>query len=502
MQRKYFQPIAYIIVFLLGAIHLSSCKKDLGNYAYNEINEAEIVDLDTLYTINSDEHFKANPKINFTKDKNPDTANYRYEWYKGIDVGYGGMAPELLSSKLSIDTLLDMGLGKYEMYFRVTDKKSGVYFQKNFRLAIINKAYEGWLLLSDINGGSRVDMVSIYNKVFKSYKNILDTMKSDLIPSGKPVAIGTCRTNASGSGSFVNYVVTNTDGKVFGFNDMKNVPNEALSVLIPESTGFDYSNTNMTFAPLLDCISVNNNIYLRNSFRYKDLINKTESGVKFQASSYFASSVEYYEPIIILFNEDTKALYRYPGTGTASFPLTITELAGKTDDLAYMTYSMYNGGEVFAIFKDKLNRKMFLARFGLNGKLSYYNEITGTDIYQAEQFAISPAFGYIFYTVGNKVYEYDTSLKSSISMLELQGEKISMIKFHRFLLRSLPQLSVNVPGYLDLEKQLIVASYKEDQPATTGKLSLYEVPPINGKLILKNSFEGFGKIVDVTYKER
>jgi hypothetical protein len=90
-------------------------------------------------------------------------------------------------------------------------------------------------------------------------------------------------------------------------------------------------------------------------------------------------------------------------------------------DLAYMEeVGAYNGGEAFAVLKKATTASYYLARiaFGRSSSptyaLNYYDQITATDFDKAELFAVNPDYGYLFYSVGSKVYEYDMGLKKIV----------------------------------------------------------------------------------------
>ncbi len=52
-------------------------------------------------------------------------------------------------------------------------------------------------------------------------------------------------------------------------------------------------------------------------------------------------------------------------------------------------------------------------------------------------------------------------------------------------------------------RKLIVTSYDPAQPeGSNGKFELFTVPAVNGDLELLESYTGFGKIVDVSFRER
>ena len=163
-------------------------------------------------------------------------------------------------------------------------------------------------------------------------------------------------------------------------------------------------------------------------------------------------------------------------------------------DMVYMKWVRFNGGEVFSILKDPNSAKLYLARFRSSDNLqSYFDEIAATDFAKAEFYAVSPDLGYIFYSVGGKVYEYDMSARQTKMMLDLGAKRVTLLKFYEFASSS---------KYPDLNK-LMVACYDPAKPeGENGSLSRYDVPPVMGDLVLFDTYTGFGKVQSINYRER
>jgi hypothetical protein len=127
----------------------------------------------------------------------------------------------------------------------------------------------------------------------------------------------------------------------------------------------------------------------------------------------------------------------------------------------------------------------------------YNQPITAPGFDQATKFAISPDRGYLFYSVGGKVYEYDLALKTAKLMLDKGADEITCLAFQRFFFRTL------YTNYDEWCKLLSVGSFAASgSPATGGTLEHYYVPQVNGALELKNKWTGFGKITSIAYRER
>lgn len=168
-----------------------------------------------------------------------------------------------------------------------------------------------------------------------------------------------------------------------------------------------------------------------------------------------------------------------------------------------MEHVPYDGGEVFAVLKDKNSNKKFLARFKLDGKQVYYGEIKGDGIEQADMFAVHPELGYLFYASGSSIYQFDSTLGETFFMHDYQGREISAIKFQAFFhVRAVNFDNANTPMYNDYAKRLLVGSYVKGDAEKSGQFDLFEVPEINGRIKLKTSYTGLGKISKIAYRER
>lgn len=119
---------------------------------------------------------------------------------------------------------------------------------------------------------------------------------------------------------------------------------------------------------------------------------------------------------------------------------------------------------------------------------------------QAEQFEVNNDFGYVFYNVGSKLYEYDFNLKLNKEMADYGSRKISLLKF-QYVKVGDPK-SNSYKRYVDITKRLVVCSYDDGNLNNSGAMDVYSIPPVNGQLIKEESFAGMGKIVSITYRFR
>ena len=182
----------------------------------------------------------------------------------------------------------------------------------------------------------------------------------------------------------------------------------------------------------------------------------------------------------------------------------------------YMTGTLHdNDGMIFAILRDNADKYwMYGMKAGSFSALSQdkdsYFQIEAPDIEKATAFAIHPTSYYLFYVVGNQIHQLDmTSRRHRVLPItfpdgklktELSGEKITMIKFNMFILGD----ASKPVGIKDMQSCLIVGSENE---TTSGELGghvrMLSIPTsLDQPAEVYRSYEGFGKVVDVVYRER
>lgn len=500
-----------LILLFLTILVLSACKKDLGNYDYKEINSLEEVSgLPPVVNVLFGDNIKIEPKLKFSLDETVDEADYTFEWsYIGSN-GLGGSKLFSLAKTKNLDLKMTLPSGSYTAYYFVRDNASQVKFQQKFTLRVVNEFNEGWIMMTEANNKARVDM--LYLDAEGDFDLVLDLLErtgSGLELEGKPVMTYTYSTGLLLGPDALSYgLYLGTDKRTTKVepNNFKWTPTMDLTYEMfgQVPTGF--------YADVIQQRSGGSSYMIGQGdvFFYNRALNTYYSApisyVSSEEKAFKAAPFVGGDPAIIsnahaiFYDVDNKRFVKHVGTNASCTVLPdpsadkmlFSFKTGK--DLEFMRWVPFNGGEIFAILKDPTSLKPYLARFNsASSDQTYYSEITGTDIQEAELYAVSPEFGYLFYVVGSKVYEYDMVYKTSKLMLDLGSKRVSYLNFYQFKGKS---------KYKDDNKLMVGAYDPSRSDGTEGSLDIYTVPGINGDLVLDKSFSGFGRIKSLTYRER
>ncbi|MFH6934777.1 PKD-like family lipoprotein [Flavobacterium sp. FlaQc-30] len=487
---------------LLALLFLSvSCSDDIGNYNYKNINEIKATGIEKTYTVYSGDHLKIIPNLNPTLDDGNDPNRYTYEW-SAVDplIINPLLAKTVIAKTKNLDIDLKLAPAKYTIYYFVKDNATGVTWQQEpFTLTVISSIYEGWLALGDVDGKARLDMVSILPNVAepKIITDVLEKSGSDLKLSGKAVNVYCFKNPLLTTLMYGIYVTASESGTSridqdsFGWTPTQNIAYEMVDGSIPRNFGVDF---------MKSALQSENFLYSKGNIYY--FLRPMQIGYSLPQNKVDIETKPFYAaPFIaenggstgspVFYDRDGHRFLRYicvsgicskmpqaVGTGT------ILDWSNTNSDLVYMTTTPFNGYENFAVLKNISTGKYNLLRFNMGFVQTYYKEILNApDFDKATHFAVSPDSGYLFYTVGSKLYEYDNGTQSAKLMLDKGAEEITYIGFH-----------ANSKTFAN---KLVVGSY-----STTGTLELYTVPPVNGALVLTNSYTGLCKIVDVAFRAR
>jgi len=494
-------------IYGLFVVCLSSCYKDLGNYTYHDINEISFTGIDTIngYTMLLGDSLKVSPSLVMTKDNSPSSDNYSYEWSFHLTRSPGVTYDSIISTDKNLKTKIMFTPGNYYLQYKVTDKKTGVPFHVRTNVLVSTPIYEGYMVLNNVNGRSRLDMLS-YNKtanVFTQYTDVLARVGSKVPMESEPYQV-LCmyytRTRFVSVKYYGIFLLTasgtnRVNEETFGYDPSYNIRNLMVGD-VPANFGAQYLTGEITngMSPLFYMYS-NGHIYCYtavngSAFKYLPLNIYPASSIPFNVSPYVATDGNR----AVLYNTDKRNFVTaadYNSVSVTDVPAGLNYPAGL--DLIYMERNY--SSNTYAILKNPSTSKYYLLRFVIGQEQNYYQEITGTDFANASHYTISPDLGYLFYSVGGKLYEYDLSLKISKLMFDKGQEQITFLAFQQFFNRT--------GIYSNWAKLLTVGSYNPSGTVgSNGTLELYSVPPVNGQIVQTNKWAGLGKVVSVSYRER
>ncbi|GAA4298773.1 PKD-like family lipoprotein [Aestuariibaculum suncheonense] len=490
-------------IVLVFVFVFSACMDDEGNYDYIDVNSVTIEGLPSNYEALQLGYFNIVPELSFSEDEN-EQGQYSYKWeaVKSKNVLNGDQVYEL-SNERDLLERVTLAPGEYDLYYTVKDLKTGLEVFKSFKLNVVTGFSEGWLLLSDTSTGPRLDMVSKVAGEFNPIYNVLDGSGLEL--SGTPKFVYTYPYLPNFYGIYVSTSGNGTvklDPDTFEWKSTYNIAHEFV-ISQPENLEADAvmgSTGNWGYA------NVNGDLYhfYRPQRKYFGVKVNHINNDYFKASPIMCMELAY--GYGMFYDDTNKRFVRneqssgkttvMPNPASANMKFDYT--TGK--DLVFMVNNNFGNtwyGSVFAILNDPSDNKYYMAHFvSWSGQQKYYEEIVAPDFDQATSYAVSPNYGYLFYAVGGKVYQYDLYSKQTKPMVDLGSEQISLLKFEPFF----NWFSADNTA---LSKKLVVCSYDPaGEEGSNGAMRLYYVPEINGQIELEQTYTGFGKIKSIAYRER
>lgn len=497
-------------LFLLTGLTLS-CRKDLGNYSYHDINNTEITNIEASYNSLAGQALVIKPTLKFSIDGTNDTTKYKYEWFvladsSGYTVKKGIGKYRDLSWQVSLPSLNR----RYEAFYQVTEKSTGLSWRKTFDLWVNTNISDGWLVLSDVNDKSRLDF---YNYIaaddsFQYYTDILTTM-TKLSLKGKPKLLYFCNRRDPFSNLIARSIFVGTDQESFIVNTGSNNFNTYVTLASVINGYFPppyYAEKVINQGSYLNyLLDSQGQLLFENATQTASFgvrVNRLSNGELIRISPHFSAKWGGTGAYGLMYDVDKKRFLEHKGISTASaVPTTASTLFDPGNmgmELLYMEASSALGGQTFAILKNGAG-KVFLARIVCDASsfnpVAFDEVTTAPELAGASQFAIDPVEGYVMYLVGAKVYRFNPFDKSNSMVLDLGSKKVSLMKYQKMVYNP-----SNV-RYAEYAKKLLICTYDEANPSASGKIELFNVPNLNGALTPYKTFDGFGKIVAVSYRE-
>jgi hypothetical protein len=518
------RKILFPILASLAVLSFSACYKDIGNYSYHSINEVSFQNIDTIkgYSAYFGDTLTISPTV--VSSANDTSENdYTYEWSFRLGVAQTATNPlrdSVVSTQRALAVKIALTPGNYTLQYRVTDKKTGVQFHAMTNLLVTTQVYEGFLVMNDVNGAARLDMLS-YNStsnVFTQYTDVLQKMGSTVPMQGQPYQVlcmlytrSNITTQDYGIFLLTSGSTNRVDQETFAWDPTYNIRylmvGDVPQTFTAQQLTGQYNGTNST--PTIFMYGSDGNLYSYSTsagyaFRYAPLNTYTASGTPFKTTPYVATDGN----MAVFYDAGNRNFVTVANPSAPVASLVNPTLNYPTGyDLVWMNCNYYpEGGQVkttYAILKDPATSRYYMLTFVLGAAQSYFQQIMDPNIAGAANFTVSPTFGYLFYNIGSKVYEYDLSLQQTFLMLDKGNAQVSYLSFlHIYDRYGLAQTTKNA-NYFNWSTLLTVGSYDPSgTPGTNGTLEQYTVAPVNGQIVQAAKWTGFGKIVSVGYRSR
>ncbi|MGN1264204.1 MAG: PKD-like family lipoprotein [Muribaculaceae bacterium] len=518
----------------------TSCTDDKGNYTYEE-RAVVTIDMPTSVTVLANaEYIDLKPVITSSiegeiTNENP---NFSFSFkYKNSD----GKWVELNEKGTKdIYLLATLGIGNHVCWYSVTDNRTGVRYSAVVDVKVVVSTSEGWMVLCNDGDDNRVrlDMISCL-----TIDRLMPVYDIDLCTDIEPLH------NARSLGTFYNVRGTIGDKIVLMSEDNAFLLNNTYLTI----NGYAYELKTSHFVSLPDdhivtfravpcsnfitadaviAVSLEGNAFVWNPWdtgggAFEDPINTSERAkdpeyrvAPFVGTSATRSTALAGYGAALLFDIDNHRFVGWDGDRVAAMKQTLYPLTDPADklfsfntgnmDLLAMGGTAFSNGAVYCFMQDGSKRHIYSINasdktFKQEG---CWNNVNKPDFDKATKFAAHSQYQTIYYAYKNKVYAYNLGSGACVLALELPAnEEVTLIKFCTYdnpggigtLTKKMDEETA--AKFVARQYNLVVGSY--DGSAQDGKVRFYKTmsPGTTLKLEEGCEFSGFGKVVDVAYKE-
>lgn len=514
-----------LFLWIAGLILIASaCFDDKGNYDYSSVNGLTIEVPEEIAVLANADTIKVFPKVisELEGEILPNNPNYTYKYWKARVISSSSEEGlSVLDSSFSRNLIIPAKLvpGKYKCWLEVTDQRTQVTTSTEFALTVSSVTTEGWMVLCDEGEDNRVRLDMIARISEERSVQTFDILANYLPDLHQAYSLNFF-VDKYGIDDFI-YLLTGSG--------CYQLEPEYLTSGPEYSIDYEFARQDERRIPL--CMGI--------SYGYRLIVDEQRDGYamentsgaiyelpvnreqvdgekRFRLAPYVATDRKVSGnrcTSAVLYDSDNKRFMQWTEDFLdVCFPIPDPENAlfsyttGK--ELVYMEPTLNSNTMVYAILKDDAGKYYlcgFSMTFSWSGtvyKQQYFAEINATDFSRATAMAFHSKLPYLFYAVGNQLYQYDIYQKKTFPMFSLESENITLLKFNLF---AKDYWYSNRPAdFLDIPNRLIIGT--EDQRIENdnkGVLRFYKVPPLNEiPTLIGEPYRGFGKIRDVIYRER
>lgn len=533
-------------LLLFASCFLASCVNDDGSYDYTELAEITIEGIPELTEVLGHvENIKLSPRFISSVDGEikPGDSNYTVQYRIGHK-GMGSMAVDSVAQKalawlditpksgFDIDYPADFSTGAYLLWVTITDNRNGAVTSKQYQINVGSTTYEGWLVLCNEGAEERVrlDMIS----KISSTKTVVAKDLAQGLPTLHHATSFIVWTQDASPGDQA-YIFSREGSYELDPESMEcNPEHDYVSVLFAFDPGETIIKQENFGGPYYDwttaykvCFGENGNAYAYSDGTYGAAfatpINTLQEGqpAQFRVAPYCGYSWmrpwnKAYGEYILFYDVDNRRFLIFDGT-LDRLQLNVIPDPGHDEvnlfsyttgkDFVYMQSTRRSNGLVYTILQDPATGKRSI--YGINlGGATYAQELYIPDVDapgfdQATQFAFDTRFPLLFYSVGSKLYCYNlgTRVTKEMNTGLGNGEEITKLKFNLYLIPNYNNLANQSEEFMNQQYRLIVCTC-DGNTTSGGKVTFFDVDGVNSTVTKGEQYTGFGKIVDILYRER
>lgn len=517
-----------LIMLFFASVLAVSCNKDLGNYSYSELDQMAIADFPDTVNIKVGDELLISPNLTLGNGAyNPE--EFTYEWYSyDYSTGNDSKARIFLGKELTLKTIPKMLVGQYRSYLKVTHVTTGRIWSYKYILNIDGTFGKvGWFVLSAKDEKAHLDYFQDDPKNWNSngtvYRDI-NTFWNDQITNtsidfqGEPVSMEIFYNRDPVVPAVKSYLYVNTKSQTYKINQSDGFTYNSVKNNFKNETASGSPASAEFLSPSDDFASLaykDNNIYsyyyMLNKY-YNVPLNNNPNGTVYRVAPFIAMPMGNFYLYSMYYDMDAKRFMRTFYTsarGTVvNFQSGDFSTADTKMDMVWMSHTAAFNGQTVAILKKDSQYFLVRINFTANGAVSLHSvtDVTSilTDLSSAKHFALDNKYGYLFYVANDKLYQFEMDTKTLKVAKNLNGRKVSLLKSER-LVRLHPSsgYSINFTARMDpVLYSIILGTYDEGSPNTSGKVEFLHVQGLMGDLIQTiKPMEGFGIVKDVQYTD-
>ena len=409
----------------------------------------------------------------------------------------------IIGEEQNLNYFVELPDGEYDVNCLVKDTITRVTWKGTFKLKVTTQLNEGWLVLSDVGGYARLDLISMSAKEDLVVRDLLREAPQLKGPKSLNVVFDMYYVQWGTDPRF--YLITETTTATLDVVNYKWDEGNDIRYEMLEYPA-DFIATNRTAGMGWELLISDEYVFGGTTYGQQVLFGVPINFITGDNGNYFNvapavgvnTSSTAFNPKQILYDTSNKRFVTIASNMKNCELISAKEsefswVTGK--DFVWMANSSYDGGTVYAILQDTeapYSRYLYVMSVMSGITQTKFMKLDYPEIEKATCFAVHPNNPWVFYAVGNTVYYFDLEGHQA-NPIHLEGETITMLKFNLFRgMNALPEM----------QRKLIVGSVKSGS-GLNGVVRTYDVPSVIGdEFGVPTMHDGFGTPVDVTYRER